>query len=104
MKDKLPKSEKAKKQEEKQARGTFVACGRVVKGGAFYLNGAECMDGYWYYNATAYDDSGNDMYGKPVRWARLCECLLTWKRGATVEGKKAQPALDGKAIGPMHHE
>jgi hypothetical protein len=102
MKDKIPKSEKAQKQEEKQARGQFIPCGRIVNGGAFYENGAECHEGLWWYWATAFDDTGNDMYGKKVRWARECDCLKRWKAGlAELPATRGpQPALpDGKSRG-----
>jgi hypothetical protein len=100
MKDKIPKSQKEQRQEEKQARGAFVPCGRIVNGGAFYVNGGECHEGLWWYWATAYDDEGHDMYGKPVRWARECDCLKAWKRGGkTIEGKSPQTVgNDAKAL------
>jgi hypothetical protein len=102
MKDKIVKSEKAQKQEEKQARGQYIPCGRLIDGGAFYENGAECHEGVWWYWATAFDDTGHDMYGKKVRWARECDCLKAWKRGITLAGvleaKGPQPAQpDGKS-------
>lgn len=100
MKDKIVKSERAQKQEEKLARGQFVPCGRVINGGAFYENGAECHEGQWWYWATAFDEEGRDMYGKKVRWARECDCLKRWKNGSAAlpEPKNAQKALpDTKA-------
>lgn len=100
MKDKIPRSQKEQLEEKRRSQSAFVACGKIINGGAFYENGSECRDGYWIYWATAYDDNGNDMYGKPVRWVKPCSCRIAWREGyelSAAKGPQAALAGDSKA-------
>ena len=84
-KDKLPEAK------QKHDRPKFVPCGRIVNGGAYFQNGAECVDGYWYFWAMHYDEQGNEV--SMERFGKPCRCLLAWK-GKPVVGVRA----DHKAL------
>ncbi len=84
-KDKLPEAK------QKTNRPPFVACRRIVNGGAFYQNGAECINGYWYFWAMHYDEKGNEVCME--RYGKRCDCLVAW------EGKSIQSVReDHKAL------
>lgn len=90
MRKETPRALKA----EKVRRPRFIPCGKELHGGILREpNGAQCASGMWVYWATAHDNSGKDIYGKPVRWAKRCSCLNRWALGEVISPERLRADL-----------
>lgn len=95
MKDKIPKSQKQQRDEEKATRGRFIPCERETGGGAQVPgNGTTCVGGQMFFWAR--------YQGKMERYTKDCVCLVAWRNGEelALPGRPPQAALssgDAKA-------
>jgi hypothetical protein len=78
---------------QKPVREKFVPCERETNGGAQKPgNGTTCSGGLLFYWATEHDREGRDTYGKPIRWAKRCDCLNRWAMTSVLPPAERQRA------------